>query len=105
MWGIYVSILVLLVSLIACVKMGWIGYMPQLDELQNPINRFASQIFSADGKLLGTWSRNENRVFVPYDSIAPCVYDALVATEDVRFFEHSGIDARALGRAIIKRGI
>ena len=79
--------------------------MPQLDELQNPINRFASQIFSADGKLLGTWSRNENRVFVPYDSIAPCVFDALIATEDVRFFEHSGIDARALGRAVIKRGI
>lgn len=105
MWGIYVSILVLCVGFIACVKMGWIGYMPQLDELQNPINRFASQIFSADGKLLGTWSRNENRVFVPYDSIAPCVFEALVATEDVRFFEHSGIDARALGRAVIKRGI
>ena len=60
MWGIYVSILVLCVGFIAFVKMGWIGYMPQLDELQNPINRFASQIFSADGKLLGTWSRNEN---------------------------------------------
>ena len=52
MWGIYVSILVLCVGFIACVKMGWIGYMPQLDELQNPINRFASQIFSADGNII-----------------------------------------------------
>ena len=79
--------------------------MPPLDELQSPISKYASQIISADGKVLGTWSRNENRVFVPYDSISPHVFEALVATEDVRFYEHSGIDARALGRAIVKRGL
>lgn len=79
--------------------------MPPLDELQSPISKYASQIISADGKVLGTWSRNENRVFVPYDSISPHVFEALVATEDVRFYEHSGIDARALGRAVVKRGL
>lgn len=87
------------------IENGWIGNMPDLDGLQSPISRYASQVISADGKLLGTWSRNENRVYVEYDSISPYLYKALVATEDARFYEHSGIDAKALGRAIIKRGI
>lgn len=90
---------------VAAIEWGWIGYMPPLDELQNPINRYASQIITADGKLIGTWSRNENRIFVDYDSISPAVFDALVATEDIRFFEHSGVDMRAVGRAVVKRGL
>lgn len=84
---------------------GWIGYMPNLRELQNPIDRYASQVMSDDGVLLGVWAKHENRVFVDYDKISPVVFDALVATEDSRFEEHSGIDIRALGRAIIKRGL
>ena len=79
--------------------------MPNIEELQNPINRYASQIFTDDGKLIGTWSRNENRVFADYNQIAPHMFNALVATEDERFFEHSGIDVKALLRAIVKRGI
>ncbi len=87
------------------VKEGKIGYMPPLDELDSPINKYASQVLSADGKVMGTWSRNENRIYVDYDSISPYVFQALVATEDERFYEHSGVDLRALGRAVIKRGI
>lgn len=87
------------------VKRGWLGYMPPLDELQSPINRYASQVLSDDGKVLGTWSRSENRVYVPYDSISSHIFDALIATEDVRFYEHSGIDMRALMRAVVKRGL
>lgn len=87
------------------IKKGWIGYMPPLDELQRPINKYASQVLSADGKMLGTWSRSENRVFVEYDSISSHIYKALIATEDVRFYEHSGIDARAVLRAVVKRGL
>jgi penicillin-binding protein 1A len=79
--------------------------MPNIEELQNPINRYASQIFTDDGKLIGTWSRNENRVFADYDQITPHMFEALVATEDERFFEHSGIDVKALLRAIVKRGV
>lgn len=79
--------------------------MPNIEQLQDPIDRYASQIYSADGKLLGTWSQKENRVHVEYDSIAPCVIEALVATEDERFYDHSGIDAKALMRAIVKRGL
>jgi len=85
---------------------GWIGYMPPIENLENPINKFATQIYSADGKLLGTWSFNrENRVSVPYSSLSPHLVEALVATEDERFYSHSGIDFYALGRAIVKRGL
>ena len=88
------------------INEGWIGYMPPIEDLQNPINRFATQIYSADGKLIGTWNYNrENRVMVDYTKIAPSLVKALVATEDVRFYDHSGIDFYALGRAIVKRGL
>lgn len=82
---------------------GWIGYMPPVRDLQNPINRYATQIFSADGKVIGTWNYNkENRIVIPYSQVSPHLVDALVATEDVRFYEHSGIDFLALGRVILK---
>ena len=88
------------------IATGRIGYMPELHQLENPVSKFSSQVFTADGRLLGTWSyQRANRVFVNYDEIAPSTIQALVATEDVRFYEHSGIDFRALLRAIVKRGI
>lgn len=105
LWSLFVLIIAAIATGAAAIKKGWIGYMPPLDELQSPISRFASQVISADGKLLGTWSRSENRIFVDYDSISPHLLQALVATEDVRFYEHSGIDVRALARAVVKRGL
>ena len=85
---------------------GRIGYMPPIEDLQNPISRFATQVYSADGKLLGTWSMNrENRVMVDYSNLPPSLVQALVATEDARFFDHSGIDFKALARAVVKRGV
>jgi len=88
------------------ISEGKIGYMPPIEDLQNPINRYATQVYSADGKLMGTWSMSrENRVMVNYSEISPSLIQALVATEDERFYEHSGIDFYALGRAIVKRGI
>lgn len=85
---------------------GIIGYMPDIEELENPVNKYASQVYSSDGKLMGTWSySNANRIFVDYSQLSPWLVKALVATEDERFYEHSGIDVRALGRAIIKRGV
>ena len=99
--------MLLVLGLAGCfyaIKRGWIGYMPPLDELQSPINRYASQALSEDGVLLGTWSVHENRIFADYQNISPNVFNALIATEDSRFFEHSGIDVKALGRAVVKRG-
>ena len=88
------------------IAKGYIGYMPDLQQLENPVNKFASQVISADGHVLGTWSYTRaNRVFVSYNDIAPSTVQALVATEDVRFYDHSGIDLRALMRAVFKRGI
>ena len=85
---------------------GWIGYMPDIEDLQNPINRFATQVISADGRIMGTWNYNrENRIIVDYTQLAPSLVHALVATEDVRFYKHSGVDFFALGRAVVKRGI
>ena len=103
-WIIYAAIVLLLVAGYLMIKYGIIGYMPSLKELQNPIDHYASQVLSADGKQIGTYSTNENRVFAPYDSISPYVFQALVATEDSRFYDHSGIDGRGLLRAIVKRG-
>ena len=52
------------------IDQGWIGYMPPIEDLQNPINRFATQIYSADGKIIGTWNYNrENRVMVDYTQL------------------------------------
>ena len=88
------------------IDKGWIGYMPPIEDLQNPINRFATQIYSADGKIIGTWNYNrENRVMVDYSNLPPALVQALIATEDARFYDHSGIDFIALGRAIVKRGL
>lgn len=104
-WTLFFSVIAIVCLAFVGVVKGWIGYMPNIEELQNPINRYASQIFTDDGKLIGTWSRNENRVFADYDQITPHMFEALVATEDERFFEHSGIDVKALLRAIVKRGV
>lgn len=105
LWTIIVVGLLTTALGFVAIERGWIGYMPDLQQIQSPINKFASQAFTEDGVLLGTWSRNENRVFVSKDSISPYLVQALVATEDERFYEHSGVDAKALGRAIVKRGL
>ena len=102
---LFLGIATVIVLFYAIAK-GWIGYMPDMAELENPSYKFASQIISADGKTLGTWSYSkENRMYVDYKDISPNLIKALIATEDIRFVEHSGIDGRALLRAIVKRGI
>ncbi len=106
LWVLFFAGILFVSGLFFSISKGWIGYMPDMNELQNPNYKFASQVISADGKVLGNWSYSkENRVFVDYKDISPNVIKALIATEDVRFVEHSGIDARALLRAIIKGAI
>ena len=106
LWGMLVLGVLSTVLAFVAIWYGWIGYMPPISELQNPINRFATQVYSADGKVIGTWNENrENRVCIPYNTLSPHLVHALVATEDIRFYDHSGIDFFALGRAFIKRGL
>lgn len=82
---------------------GVIGYMPPVEELRNPQDKFASVIYSSDGVEMGRYFRNSgNRVYADLDEISPNVVNALIATEDSRFLDHSGIDARAITRAVVK---
>ena len=106
LWTILVTVVLVVALAFYAISEGWIGYMPPIEDLQNPISRFATQVLSADGKVMGTWNYNrENRIMVDYTQLSPSLVQALVATEDVRFYDHSGIDFYALGRAIVKRGI
>lgn len=106
LWKVFGGFLLMLLAFFTAIWFGWIGYMPDIEDLQNPINRFATQIISEDGKVLGTWSVDrENRICIPYSDLSPHLVKALVATEDERFYDHSGVDFIALGRAIVKRGI
>ena len=106
LWTVLLVVVLGTATAFWAIAKGYIGYMPDLQELENPVNKFASQVISADGRVLGTWSYTRaNRLFVNYNQIAPSTVQALVATEDVRFYDHSGIDFRALLRAIFKRGI
>lgn len=106
LWGTLCAVIIFLAVSFTSIWFGWIGYMPDLEDLQNPISRYASQVYSVDGKILGTYNMNrENRVHVDYDGISPYLVQALVATEDERFYDHSGIDFIALTRAVVKRGI
>lgn len=106
LWSLLVVIILGAAFAFTAIAKGWIGYMPPIEDLQNPINHFATQVYSADGKIMGTWNYNkENRICVDYSQLSTSLVHALVATEDVRFYEHSGIDFYALARAVIKRGI
>ena len=106
LWGILVMGLITVFLVFYSINKGWVGFVPPIEELENPNYKFATQIISSDGKLLGTYSRSrENRVWTDYDDLSPALVEALISTEDVRFTKHSGIDLRALMRAIVKTGI
>ena len=106
LWIFIALISLVCVFIFFSIAKGWIGYMPPVEDLENPNYKFATEVFSEDGKVLGTYSYSkENRVFVGYNDLSPNIINALIAAEDVRFAEHSGIDAYALTRAVVKRGI
>ena len=106
LWGLLLLVVAGVGVIFWAIADGRIGDMPPIDELQNHINKYASQVYSADGKLLGTyyWGR-DNRVMVNYNELPSALVEALVATEDARFFNHAGIDFKALIRAVVKRGV
>ncbi|KAA6352431.1 Penicillin-binding protein 1A [termite gut metagenome] len=106
LWILFGVGMVASVGIFFAISKGWIGYMPAVEELENPNYKFAAEIFTADYQLLGTWSvTQENRVYIGYKDLPEDLIHALVATEDIRFSEHSGIDFKAVFRAIIKTGI
>ena len=104
MWISFLSIGFVGFMLLLLIYNGIIGYMPPIDELEDPHDNFASILYAADGKTeIGRFYEiNANRENVEFKEISPYVIDALLATEDVRFLQHSGIDFRALGRTGVK---
>ena len=106
MWYAFGGIVVLVVAAFAMIAWGWIGYMPPIEDMENPKDKFASEIYSSDMEVIGRFYQSKsNRVDVHYDDISPYLVNALIATEDIRFKDHSGIDVKALFRAFIKRGL
>jgi len=105
-WSVFLFVLLTATVAFIAISKGHIGYMPAVEELENPIDKYASQIISDDGLILGSFSYDRNnRLFAKYSDLSPGLVNALIATEDVRFVRHSGIDLKGLVRAIIKRGL
>ncbi|MBP2692016.1 MAG: transglycosylase domain-containing protein [Muribaculaceae bacterium] len=103
MWLAFAMFVVFATIFFIMAYNGLVGYMPPVEELKNPQDKFASVIYSADGKELGRYFRNTgNRVYADFEEISPAVVDALIATEDARFESHSGIDVKALARVAFK---
>lgn len=103
MWWLLGGFVLFFTLFFVLIYHGIIGYMPDVEELKNPTDKFATVIYSADGEEMGRYFRNTgNRVYADYDDISQHVIDALIATEDSRFTEHSGIDIRAFARVLIK---
>ena len=103
-WSIFALGLASIILIFWLITKGALGYLPPLDELQNPKNKFATEVISSDMQLLGRYYRQENRVGVSYEDISPNMINALIATEDARYYNHTGIDFKSLLRAIIKMG-
>lgn len=96
-WLIFGGPILGIIVFVLCIRL--FGDLPKTEELQNPKTFLATEVYSSDMKVLGKFYA-ENRTNVKYKEISPNVINALVATEDARFFDHSGIDIRALGRAV-----
>ncbi len=104
-WILFFVGLIGLVSFIALIATGTFGKLPSLHELENPSLVLASEVFAQDGSSMGKYySVKGNRVHVDYKDISPNVVHALVSTEDQRFYDHSGIDGKAVLRAILRFG-
>lgn len=105
-WVLFAAAVGIIALLFTAIANGSIGYMPPVEQLENPIDKYASQIISTDGKTLGSYAHSkDNRINVNYEDLSPDLVKALIATEDIRFSQHSGIDAQGLFRAVVKRGI
>lgn len=101
LYGIFAAGIVLLILLFFLISSGVLGFMPSFEELENPQSNLATEVISSDNILLGSFFQ-ENRSRVEYSEISPNVINALISTEDIRFYDHSGIDARGLMRVLVR---
>ena len=97
-WSLFGIGILMIIILFSLVANGKLGFMPSLSELENIESSLASEVYSCDSVVIRKFFYKENRTFVPYEQISPNVITALIATEDERFYHHSGIDIRGLLR-------
>jgi len=103
-WGLFGLGVLFAVGLFWAAAAGLLGPMPDLKQLENPKTNLATQVISSDGVVLGKYYYNDNRTPITYDELPQNLVDALIATEDERFYEHSGIDWRGTLRALVYLG-
>ena len=101
LWGSFIFIFLFAITIFVFISLEFFGSLPTFEELENPKSNLASEVISEDHKVLGTYFI-QNRTYIGYDKISPNLVKALIATEDIRFYSHSGIDARGLGRVFFK---
>lgn len=100
-WVIISLPVVFLITLFILISAQKLGPLPSFEELENPASNLAAEVYSEDNVLLGKFYI-QNRTWTEYEDISPYVIDALIATEDIRFYRHSGIDVRGLARVLVK---
>lgn len=100
-WGLFAFAWVLVISLFVLIGLEFFGPLPTFEELENPNSNLASEIYSEDHELLGYYYK-EFRHSLNFEDLSPNLIDALLATEDIRFYNHSGIDARGIARVMVK---
>jgi len=103
-WVLFFSGLFFLVIIFSAAALGYLGDMPDLQQLENPKTNLATQIISSDGIVLGKYYYNDNRTPLDFDQLPPSMVDALIATEDERYYNHSGIDWIGTLRAVFYFG-
>ena len=102
-WKLFFIAWAVFVVFLLAVNFGIFGKLPSLVDLENPSMLSSSEIFAADGSLMGKYY-TKDRINVGYNDISQNVIKALIATEDERFYDHSGIDAKSMARAIFYLG-
>ena len=102
-WGIVLGVILIIFALFYITSAGSFGALPTFEELENPQTNLATEVISSDGVTIGKYAK-ENRTPVRFKELPENLVNALVATEDERFYEHTGIDFKGLARAILKPG-
>lgn len=103
LWGVFAFLVLGSALAFVLIYNGVIGYMPPIEDLQNPIDKYATQVISEDNVVMGSFAlKGNNRIYTTYEELSPELVQALIATEDKRFTDHSGIDTRGLLRVFVR---
>ncbi len=100
-WGIFIGGFSFIIILFILISEGYFGYMPSFEDLENPENNLSSHVYSTDNRIIGSYYI-QNRTYVKFDELCPPLVNGLIATEDIRFRQHSGVDLRGLFRVLFK---